>query len=106
MIPRKQTRGMKWISDSKGTLEFNTMLEVWNNVLKRSNLCSKKIQAADIDLHTSVALLESLKAFIAGVRDKFDKYDTNAKTRTDVDYMFEKRAKRRRLGADRLSDFF
>ena len=94
------------LSDSMGTLEFNLMLEAWNIVLKRFNLCSKKIQAADIDLHTAVALLESLKAFIAGVRDKFDKYDTNAKTRTDVDYMFEKRAKRRRLGADRLSDFF
>ena len=90
------------LSDSMGTLEFNLMLEMWNNVLKRFNLCSKKIQAADIDLHTAVALLESLKAFITGVRDKFDEYEANAKTRTDVDYMFEKRAKRRRLGAHRL----
>ena len=90
------------LSDSTDTLEFNLMLEVWNKVLQRFNMCSKILQAADIDLHTAVALLESLKTFITGVRDQFDEYETNAKTRTDVDYRFEQRARRRRLGADRL----
>ena len=90
------------LSDSMDTLEFNLMLEVWNKVLQRFNMCSKILQAADIDLHTAVALLESLKTFISGVRDQFDEYETNAKTQTDVDYRFEQRARRRRLGADRL----
>ena len=44
------------LSDSMGTLEFNLMLEVWKNVLKRFNLCSKKIQAVDIDLYTPPSL--------------------------------------------------
>ena len=62
------------LSDSMDTLEFNLMLEVWNKVLQRFNMWSKILQAADIDLHTAVALLESLKTFITGVRDQFDEY--------------------------------
>ena len=59
------------LSDSMGTLEFNMMLEIWNKVLQRFNMCSKTLQAADIDLHTAVVLLESLKTFIAEMRNQF-----------------------------------
>lgn len=71
--------------EAKGLLKNLTRLETgiyiafWNDLLKRVNIVSKKLQSCDIDLNTSIALLKSLEHFFKSLREMFDHYETLGK---------------------------
>lgn len=77
-------------------LETNIYIVFWNDILKRINLTSLKLQSCNSDLNTSIALLKSLKSFIESLRDNFEKYEVLGKEKSGCDTYKQKKKRVRK----------
>src|SRR6218665_2227868 len=63
--------------------------EKCTDTLERVNKISKLFQSKDVDILGSMDLLESLKAYLDEIRDKFGEYELKTRDRCpDSDYSF------------------
>uniref|UniRef100_A0A6P7G4L2 Uncharacterized protein LOC114335868 n=1 Tax=Diabrotica virgifera virgifera TaxID=50390 RepID=A0A6P7G4L2_DIAVI len=58
------------LHEKMATLEFDTYVAFWFEVLERTDLASKSLQSANIDLHTCSSLYSSLQHFYESLRDQ------------------------------------
>ena len=66
-------------------LETGVMAELWYKILERMNMTSKMLQSATLDINNAVALLSSLRTFIASLRPQFDVFERRGQEFTAVD---------------------
>ncbi len=60
-------------------LEIAILCCVWNTVLQRVQKTSTQLQMVALDLSNAVALVGSLRDFIADLRDQFERFESTAK---------------------------
>uniref|UniRef100_A0A8C6WJK3 Zinc finger MYM-type protein 1 n=1 Tax=Neogobius melanostomus TaxID=47308 RepID=A0A8C6WJK3_9GOBI len=60
-------------------METAFLCSLWNTILLRIQRTNTKLQEADLDLSTAVDMVASLRHFIAGLRDEFDRFESTAK---------------------------
>lgn len=65
----------RWTNSGKAIL-----CNVWNNILQRVHQTSTAFQAIELDLCNAVKLVSSFRDDVAGIRDDFDKFESDAKT--------------------------
>jgi|SRR6218665_2380557 len=88
-----------WIDDThfslyrpihpKGKVRGKCPREKCTDTLDRVNKTSKFLQSKDVDILGAMDLLESLKAYLDEIRDKFGEYELKTRDRCpDSDYSF------------------
>lgn len=75
-ITRSEANGLFLKLDS---LETSIMVTLWDDILERFNITSKKLQSVEIDLKTIISLYESLIQCVLVLRSiLFDLYEKRA----------------------------
>ncbi|XP_033125537.1 uncharacterized protein LOC117123647 [Anneissia japonica] len=69
------------LAEKMDTIEVAIMCELWNDILKRFDCCSKMLQNATIELTPAIGLLKSLIEFLDERRETFDLYEQRAAER-------------------------
>ncbi|KAK0148598.1 hypothetical protein N1851_011058 [Merluccius polli] len=89
-------------------LENAVLCNMWNDILQRFNRVSVALQAVDLDLCNAVCLVRSLKQYISGLRDQFDRFEmagsNMSPTVSDVYKADKQRMKIRKRQADDSSE--
>lgn len=62
------------------------MCKIWNDILTKTNIVSKALQEAGIEICTVVKLLNSLVNHLENIRDSFDSFEDQAKELVSDDY--------------------
>lgn len=60
-------------------LETAFMCTFWHSILQRFEKASAALQSVELDLCTAVDLVGSLREYIGGLRDQFDRFESQAK---------------------------
>lgn len=60
-------------------LEYGILTELWSTIMERFNLTSKALQSATLDINNAVNMLHSLKTYVEGFRDQFEKFEEMGK---------------------------
>ena len=63
----------------------------WHDILDRGNAISHMLQDPKLDLHTSVAMLKSLKCFVCEKRKSFHVYKKKGKVMSGTDHYVQTR---------------
>ncbi|XP_072400342.1 zinc finger MYM-type protein 1-like [Diabrotica undecimpunctata] len=63
------------LHEKMATLKFGIYVAFWFEVLERTNLASKSLQSANMDLHTCSSLYSSLQHFYESLRDKCNLFE-------------------------------
>ena len=63
-------------------LEYGILTELWSTIMERFNLTSKALQSATLDLNNAVNMLHSLKTYVEGLRNQFEKFEEMGKKLT------------------------
>ena len=88
-------------------LEIAFLSNMWNVILLRFRKVSAALQAIDLDLWNVAGLVWSLRDFVAGLRDQFDRFEAAASkmspTVSDVYRADTERIKIRKRQADESS---
>lgn len=90
-----------------GTLNTSFMAQFWDCILRRFSKTSESLQKADMDLSTAVSLLESLRSWVFSLRDKFDQFETSAKSVPDICQSYRdelQRTKKRKIFLDESTE--
>jgi len=86
-------------------LETAIMASVWDTVLGRFKATSDSLQKRDMDLNTAQQLLESLRAFVASLRNTFEKFEKEVVKGVTQSYHHEtQRVRKRKTFADETTE--
>lgn len=83
-------------------LENGILLELWSVVLERFHKTSKKLQSTSMDLHEAVRLLNSLKEYVASLRESFDEFEEKGMSVTNNNE-YKESTQRKRSRSSRLT---
>ena len=64
-------------------LETAILCQVWAPILQRFNATSTSLQSPTLDLNNAVPLLQSLKDYVASLRDQFDQLELKATEKSE-----------------------
>ena len=76
----KTRREAEGLSKKMENLEKIFLTFLWNDMLKRMNITSKFLQSKDVNILVASNRLESMKTYLQETRDKFSKYDFQARS--------------------------
>lgn len=65
----------KSLSKHLDKLENAVLCNLWNDILQRFNRVSVALQAVNLDLCNAASLVRSLRQYVAGLRDQFDRFE-------------------------------
>ncbi|XP_072378017.1 uncharacterized protein [Diabrotica undecimpunctata] len=89
------------LHEKMATLEFGIYVAFWFEVLERTDLASKSLQSANMDLHTCSSLYSSLQHFYESLRDKCNLFEQKGQLLSQqTEYSKEIRSRKRKLQFD------
>ena len=97
----------KALRSKLGSLDMALMAQFWNCVLSRFKITSVSLQRPDIDLMTAIHLLESLRSWVISLREKFDHFESSAKSIPGVCHSYQdelQRSKKRNAFSDECTE--
>ena len=108
MDEKRDTRDeAKALCSKLGSLDMALMAEFWNCVLSRFKITSVSLQRPDNDLMTAIRLLESLRSWVISLREKFDHFESSAKSIPGVCQSYQdelQRSKKRNAFSDECTE--
>jgi len=85
------------------SLEMGILVSVWNDILERFNIVSKKLQNVHIDLTIVITLYKSLINYIMDLRNSFSHYEKLGIEKTGIIQYKVSRIKKRKMPFDESS---
>ncbi|XP_008183353.1 uncharacterized protein LOC100574093 [Acyrthosiphon pisum] len=85
------------------SLEMGILVSVWNDILERFNIVSKKLQNVHIDLTIVITLYKSLINYIMDLRNSFSHYEKLGIEKTGIIEYKVSRIKKRKMPFDESS---
>lgn len=79
------------------SLEMGILVSVWNDILERLNIISKKLQNVHIDLTIVLTLYKSLISYIMDLRNNFSHYEKLGIEKTGIKEYKDSRVKKKEI---------
>jgi len=94
-----------WRHDEQdGETWVRHFVDLWATLLNRYNIVSMTLESSSLDLNNAVALLESLREYVATLREQFDIFEKNRKALSGCS-IYQEDSGRKRVGSIKLKRF-